>query len=225
MSRDASSEERAEDLETASEDSFVDLARSRLIQLRLWLGLSAGSDEGHSCYFRPDPWTVLNQVVLCHSATSVDAQEMQILDGEIEEIVSVATDENVQDGMESETEVRLGGFVAFRSVPGLRRLSARLASGCMNAGTVADVLRVLGQMEHKATHDERLWIATRLLRSDAPRARDASAVALEDLGDSRAITALEEAASVESVPELKADLEMALRELMKITHGVHSEKA
>ena len=175
--------------------------------------------------FRRIHGTVPDPVLQFESATSVDGEQVRVLDDEIEAIVTTATEESIRDGMESETEVRLGRFVALHSIAGVHRLSARVNSGCINMGTAADIVRVLGQFEHKETHDERLWIAARMLRSGTAVARDASASALEELGDPRALGILQEAASVEAIPELRADLEMALGQLKKNTDGVHSPKA
>ena len=225
MTLESSSEVPISDDERRTRHTFVDSARSRFVQFRLWVGLSTGGDETHNCYFRPDPWTVPEPVLQFESATSVDVQQVRVLDDEIEELITIATEESIEDGMESETEARLGRFVASHSILGVHRLSARLNSGCINVGTAADIVRVLGQFEHKETHDERLWIAARMLRAGTAVARDASAIALEELGDPRALGILQEAVSVEAVPELRADLEMALGELKKITDGVHSPKA
>ena len=85
----------------------------------------------------------------------------------------------------------------------------------MRTRTVADIIRVLGRLEHEKSHDDRFWIAAHFLLSETPLTRDASAVALEDLGDPRAIPKLEEAVVAESVPELKDDLQIALQELKK----------
>ena len=206
-------------------NSLVEFVRTRSREFGLWIGLSESSHEAHSCVFHPDPWTVLNPVQQFESATSVDEQQARALDSEIEAIVSLATEENIEDGMDSQTEVRLGAFIALRSIGGVERLSGRLTSGCINAGATADIVRVLGCIDHTESHDERLWIAVRMLRSGQPPIRDAGAVALEELGDKRAVHALQEAAKVESIPDLRADIGLALRELKRSIDGVHSSKA
>ena len=204
---------------------IADFVRSRSVQLGLWVGLSGSSQEAHGCFFQPDPWTVMAPALHFESATSINVERVRVLDEEVDAIVSLATEENIEDGMESDTETRLNRFVASHSVPGIQRFSTRLTSGCINFGAAADIVRVLGRITHEESHDERLWIATRLLRSDAPLARDASVVALEDLGDRRAVAALQRAVEVEPIPELRDDIEMALLELKRITDGVDSPQA
>lgn len=204
---------------------LVEFVRSRSMQLGLWVGLNGSSQEAHGCFFHTDPWTAMTPPPHFESATSINAEQVWALDEEVDAIVSLATDENIEDGMESDTEVRMNRFVASRSVPGIQRFSARLTSGCTNSGAAADIVRILGRIIHEESHDERFWIATRLLRSDSPLARDASAVALEDLGDRRAVRALQHAVEVEPIPELRDDIKMALLELKRTTDGIHSSEA
>ena len=205
---------------------LAEFVRIRSMQLSLWwICLRADSQKVHDCSFQPDPWTLVGPMPQFESATSINVQQVHALDVEVDALVSLATEESIEDGMESNTETCLNHFVAMHSIGGIQRLSARLASGCINAGTAADIVRVLGRIRHEESHDQRLWVATRLLRSDAPLTRDASAVALEDLADQRAIRALQTAAGVERIPQLKADIEMALHELKKSIDGVHTSEA
>ena len=162
--------------------------------------------------------TILPDVPLyLRSATSIEVQESHFLDEEIESIVALASEEFIEDGMDSATEVCLGDFVAEFSETGVRHLASYLTSDWIGSGTVADIVRVLGRLDHEKSHDDRLWIASHLLFSEAPIARDAAALALEDLGDGRAISKLEAAVKVELIPGLRDDLEMALRELKNST--------
>ena len=157
------------------------------------------------------------------SATAIDPAQ-QALDLEVEAIVKCAIEEYIEDGMESGTASQVRRFVSRSSVPGVRRLAARVTSIHANAAVAADVVRILGRILHGGTHRERVWIAERLLQSESPLARDASAVALEELGDPDAIAALQDAIAVESIPGLRADMETSLQELKKNADGLHSSE-
>ena len=85
----------------------------------------------------------------------------------------------------------------------------------MNQAVAADIVRVLGWIEHEPSHDERVHVAECLLHSELPLARDASAVALSDLADAHSIPALERAISAEEIPALRADMVASLEELKK----------
>ena len=163
-----------------------------------------------------DSWTILPDVPLhLRSATSIEFQESNFLDEEVESIVALASEEFIEDGMDSATETFLGDFVAKFSEIGVRHLACYLTSDWIKSGTVADIVRLLGRLDHEESHDDRLWLASHFLFSGAPIARDASALALEDLKDARAVPKLEAAVDAESIPGLRDDLEMALRELKK----------
>ena len=158
------------------------------------------------------------------SATAVDPLR-QALEREVDAILRLALDEHIEDGMESETALEINHFVARNSAAGVQQLAASVTAAHTNAGVAADIVRMLGRIVHKGSHRERLWVAERLLRSKSALVRDASAVALEELGDPRAIVALQEAAAEESIPELRSDIELALRELTRNADVSHSPEA
>ena len=173
--------------------------------------LGSSTDTAHMWHFKAE--------------TAANSDENRILDRDVDTIVALALEENIEDGMNSETASQINRFISCNSVAGVQRLATRLISDHTNAVVAADIVRVLGRNVHKDSHHERLWIAERLLQSDSPLTRDASAVALEELMDLHAIAALQDAVEVESIPELKADIEMALQELKKNADGVHSQEA
>ena len=199
-------------------DRVVDKLLSLIRPIRLSLELSNDSRVIPEVYYgqsTTEAWTLLPDVPYLESATNIEWQEPCSLDEEVEAIVSLAAEEFIEDGMDSDTEVELGRFVGSYSAVGVRHLAKYLSSQYLKTRTVADIIRVLGRLEHEESHDDRFWIVAHFLLSETPLARDASAVALEDLGDPRAISKLEEAVEAESVPELRDDLQIALREIKK----------
>lgn len=159
----------------------------------------------------------------CES-TNGSRHENRDLEAEIDRILGLAADEGFEDGMAGKMSQSLNRFVLQYPVEGIRQLAVRLNSERMNQGIAADVVRALGQMEHKQSHNERVSIAECLLYSKSPLARDAGAVALGDLADQRSIPALQRAVEAEPVPALKADMQASLNELIKSTDGVRSRE-
>ena len=174
------------------------------------------------CQAAADPWTAVVPTPHAGAATGIELQEFHILETEAESILSLAVEESIEDGMNSATEARLNNFVAYYSGAAVQCLAKHLVARYANAGTVADIVRVLGRVNHKESHDDRFWVAARLLRSETPLTRDASAVALEDLQDPRGVPRLQEALEAEAIPELRDDFELALQELKKSADGSHS---
>ncbi len=126
--------------------------------------------------------------------------------------------------MENRTSQSLSLFVSEHSVAGLQVLAGRLQSKHMNQGVAADVVRVLGQIEHGPSLDDRAYIAECLLYSELPLARDAAAVALGDLNDPRSVGALERAIDAESIPGLREDMQLSLDQI-RYSHAIPAQEA
>ena len=130
-------------------------------------------------------------------------------------IFRLAACEFLEDGMESRMSQSLRSFVERYSVAGVEHLAGWLLAESMNQAVAADIVRVLGWIEHKASHEKTVHLAEFFLHSELPLARDASAVAPSELADERSIPALERAISAEEIPALKADMVGSLKELKK----------
>ena len=104
MTSETSPKSRFGDDRRTAGQPIADFVRSRSMQLGLWVGLSGSSQEAHGCFFQPDPWTVMGPALHFESATSINAERIRALDEEVDAIVSLATEENIEDGMESDTE-------------------------------------------------------------------------------------------------------------------------
>ena len=180
--------------------------------LSVWMGASgAGVDRWlfEAVSYSSPPSTT------SHESAATTWNESHELEAEVDGLLGLAADEGFEDGMENRTSRSINFFVSKHSVAGVRQLANRLQSERMNQRVAADIVRMLGQIEHAPSHDDRVYIAECLLYSALPLARDAGAVALGDLADERCIPELQAAIDAESIPALKADMQGSLRELMK----------
>lgn len=175
-------------------------------------------------YFEPLAHSSRPRTMFCESITRTH-QENRELEAGIDRILGLAADEDFEDGMVGKMSQSLNIFVSQHPVEGVRQLAVRLNSKRMNQGIAADVVRALGQMKHKQSHNERAYIAECLLYSKSPLARDAGAVALGDLADERSIPALQRAVEAETIPALKSDMQASLNELIKETDVIRSQEA
>ena len=162
-------------------------------------------------------------ITFCESAATTYHENYE-LESEVDTILGLAAEEGFEDGMENKTSLSLNLFISKHSVAGIQQLITRLQSGRMNQGVAADMVRMLGQIEHPPSHVDREYIAECLLYSELPQARDAAAVALGDLADEYCIPALRKAVDAELIPALKADMQGSLDELMKIRDVVRSQE-
>jgi len=151
--------------------------------------------------------------------TSVPREEEEY-EKQIEALIDRATEEVFEDGEDNAVYRDLSAFVACNSVTGVQTLAVRLVSSFTNAGAAADIVRSLARIQHAESHNDRLWIAERLLTSDSPLTRDASGIAIAELNDPHAIPALQAAIDAESIPELRKDLEAVLRDLEDDANGI-----
>ena len=161
------------------------------------------------------------KMVAYESAATCYHQDQEI-EARVDDILRLAADEGFEDGMEGRMSRALNLFVTAQPAVATQQLAIRLNSQYMNQGIAADVVRVLGQMKHERSHNERVYIAECLLYSTSPVARDAGAVALGDLADERSVPALQRAIEEEPIPALKADMQESLGELMKDADVVRS---
>ena len=78
---------------------------------------------------------------------------------------------------------------------------------------IAEVMRLLGEVEDSASKSARLELLGKGLKSGSPVIRDSSALGLEDMGDIRAIRLLESAIDNEPYESLRQDYKMIVDSL------------
>lgn len=157
-----------------------------------------------------------------HDTTVTAYREDRELMAESDMVFRLAANEIFEDGMENRASLSLKRFVFRYSAVGVQHLAVRLLSEHMNQAIAADIVRVLGQIEHGPSHNDRVYIAECLLYSKLPFARDSGAVALSDLADKCSIPALKRAIDAEEIPALKANMLASLNELVKASDAANS---
>lgn len=214
---------------SSSSSSQQDESRSKIREGHLLRSLTftvlvGTSDLGIGRYlFESLPNSSPPSVIFYESAATA-YHENHELDSEVDRILSLAVDEGFEDGMENRTSQSLNLFIAKYPVAGIQQLITRMQSEHMNQGVSADIVRMLGQIQHAPSHIDRAYIAECLLHSELPLARDAAAVAIGDLADEHCIPALRKAVDAELIPALKADMQGSLDELMKSRDVVRSQE-
>ena len=160
----------------------------------------------------------------CESA-AIAYHEDRNVEEQIDTILNIVSIEGFEDGMEGRTSQVLHLFVSEHPIAGMQQLIARLNAKYMNQAVAADIVRVLGKIEHERSHEDRRYMAECLLYSELPLARDAGAVALSELADERSIPALQRAIEAEPILTLKTDMQASVDELTNDSDGVHTQEA
>lgn len=191
----------------------------RTLTLNVWMGTA---DLGIGRYhFESLPHSSPPGITFC-GAAATDYHENHELESEIDRILGLAAEEGFEDGMVNRTSQSLNLFISKHPVAGIQQMITRLQSEYMNQGVAADIVRMLGQIQHPPSHFDRVFITECLLYSELPLARDAAAVAIGDLDDEHCIPALQAAVDAELIPALKADMQGSLDELIKSRDVVRS---
>lgn len=79
--------------------------------------------------------------------------------------------------------------------------------------TVSEVLKVIGYVNYSVTHDSRLALLLKELKSHSFEVRDGAGIGLDSLGDLAAIPALREAIECEPIKWMRQNLELVIRGL------------
>lgn len=119
-------------------------------------------------------------------------------------------EQTFEDGIESEFSQNFVRIITRYKKIALDNLQKLIESHSINTEVLAEALRWLPRIEDSSTYNQRLSLLTRSLFLPWSRARDAATLALTSLGDKSAIAALKKAIELESVEELRADMEQAL---------------
>ena len=160
----------------------------------------------------------------CESA-AIGYHEDRNVEAQIDTILNIVSMEGFEDGMVGRTSQVLNLFVSEHPIAGMQQLIARLNAKYMNQAVAADIVRVLGKIQHERSHEDRRHIAECLLYSELPLARDAGAVSLAEMSDKRSIPALQRAIEAEPILRLKTDMQASVHELTKNSDAVHTQEA
>jgi hypothetical protein len=146
--------------------------------------------------------------------TSTDWQERPSqFDEQLRRLIRASEDELFEDGMESEFSRSLVRFVRIYGEWTIDALTNLIVSEEINPAVAAEALRWLGKIDHPSSYHKRLWLLEKSLGARSHYVRDAAVLGLASMDDPRAIPYLEAAILVESVEELREDMEQVLVQL------------
>lgn len=132
--------------------------------------------------------------------------------------------ESFDFGRESNFSRQIVDFVKEQGKKAVSALDDFFAESRWNPELVAESLLWLGDMDDPATHEARRELLLGALTNKSIVIRADAITAVEFLADPRTISAMQEALGRESVPELKNDLEQAIRFLETRRHGLASAR-
>ena len=128
------------------------------------------------------------------------------LSSEFAELMTKTRSDTVTDGVASRFSAGLDRLVARYGDVGIRFLFPIVTTERLPITMTVEMLRALGRVPDVGTHGRRFQLLARALEDSRPTVRDEAALALLDLGDTRAKGFVLAAAAREELASLSADL-------------------
>ncbi|MBA7607793.1 hypothetical protein ES703_14962 [subsurface metagenome] len=145
------------------------------------------------------------------------------IEQQIDTLFEEAVDQDFEDGMESRFSRELLSLVRKYGDFAVNEINYLINHKGVNSEVAAEALLWLGDMDHPATYDYRLWLLERSLGSSSSRVRDRAALGLASMAHPHAIPYIKEAIDQETCTELREDIAQVLAELEANYHASHTK--
>ncbi len=133
--------------------------------------------------------------------------------GEVRALFEDGAQEFFEDGMESSFSKSLLMFFRMHGRGAVRAISGYVFSGDAHPDVTSEALRSMADWKDKGTLAQRWHILQRSLHDKSPRVRDGAIFGFANMNDPRALGALSEARSVETVSELRKLIDQVIAQL------------
>jgi len=163
-----------------------------------------------------------------HSSGALVASSTQIIvaavEAKLDALLQAAREEDIEDGMQNSVSQHLPALVAGHADRVIPALVSMIEAGRTPPIVAAEALKELGHLRNGASHAKRRWVLEWALGSRSPVTRDGAGLGLARLGDPHSLRYLARAVENEVDPQLRADLQLVVDELVEATQiGTPSE--
>lgn len=173
-----------------------------------------------------DPSFIVAEAKVAANSANADVRSYfelsSIVERELSFFLFAGREQTFEDGIESEFSQNFVRIITRYKKIALDSLQKLIESNSINAEVLAEALRWLPRIQDPLTYNQRLSLVTRCLFLPWSRVRDAATLALSSLADQSAVSALKRAIELETVEELRADMEQALTYLESISSATSS---
>lgn len=135
------------------------------------------------------------------------------IEQQIDTLFEEDIDQDFEDGMESRFSRELLSLVRKYGNFAMNEINYLINHKGVNSEVAAEALLWLGDIDHPATYDYRLWLLERSLGSSSSRVRDRAALGLASMADPHAIPYIREAIDRETCTELREYMVHVIEEL------------
>ncbi len=131
----------------------------------------------------------------------------------LERLFEIASDEQFEDGMDSNLGAGLRALFASNAAQTMECLRKRLRETSLSWEVLTETLKVLARIDNAETKGAQLIVILDFLKHPSMLIRDAALTALSLLGDRQAIPQLERVAREEANPWFRHEIEATILEL------------
>lgn len=142
----------------------------------------------------------------------------------VEAVFSAAEEETFEDGMSSAFSKQIVSLVQKYSDAAIEAMTQIIMFGRTNSEVASEALRWLGRVNHRRTHNFRLWLLESSLENMSAQVRDGASLGLASMSDTSAIPYVGQAVEQEKNPELREDMKQVLEELEDIQRAAAIKK-
>lgn len=147
------------------------------------------------------------------SSTIIQRELMRHVEDAVTHVFGSAEDQNFEDGMESDFSRELLSLLRRYGDIAMSEICYLIICDRVAEEVASEALRWLARIDDASTYGWRLWLLEKSLSSKSPVVRDGAALGLVSMCDPQSIQYMKEAIEQETIPELRSDLQGALREL------------
>jgi hypothetical protein len=158
--------------------------------------------------------TSQSHIEFVENATKDDAESHK-LTSQVEELFRDWRELRFESGMENDVSRLLWRLLMMNPTTLIESLATVIVAERASPRVAAEALRHLGRFAHPPSHQDRLWLLARALKSSSPMSRDGAGLGLAHLNDPSAIPDLKAAIEREPIESLRADLNQVLEDLQR----------
>lgn len=138
---------------------------------------------------------------------------MRYVENTVDHLFETAGELYFEDGMETDFSRGLASLVKKYGNLAVGEISYLITYDRVDEEIASEALSCLARIDDASTYGWRLWLFEKNLSSKSPMVRDAAALGLVSMDDAHAIPYIRRAIDQETIPELRRDLQGALKEL------------
>jgi len=184
---------------------------------------ASGSYGQENLPYKTPPYDLYYEAVMSSlDSSTIHSEKSEEVNEKILTIFNEATEENFEDGIESEFSNSLIFNIIRYGNDALKVVKDLITEGRINSEIASEALRWFGLMEHPYTYESRLSFLEECLFNPSLYIRDGALLGISFLDDPKALPYLKEAFRLEKCSEFKDEMKVVIEQLEETFHAISS---